>query len=57
MGCNTLRVLKNIKNCPVIIIPEDAEYTTLSELAFATDFKRTYHPEELKPIYNIDQGK
>lgn len=53
MGSNTVRVLKNIKNCPMLIIPEGAEYAALSEIAFATDFKRTYHTKELKPIITL----
>ena len=53
MGSNTVKVLKNIKNCPVLIIPEEAEFTTLSQIAFATDFKRTYHTGELKPIITL----
>src|SRR5690554_5609051 len=50
MGSNTVRILKSVKNCPVLAIPQHFKYRSPSEIAFATDFNRFYTPSELEPI-------
>ncbi len=55
MGGNTVRIIKSIKNCPVLAIPQHFEFITPSEIAFATDFNRFYTTSELRPL--IDMAK
>lgn len=55
MGSNTVRIIKSIKNCPVLAIPQHLEFVTPSEIAFATDFNRFYAQSELQPL--IDMAK
>jgi len=53
MGSNTVRIIKAVKNCPVLAIPQNFEYKTPSEIAFATDFNRFYSQSELQPIIDL----
>ena len=53
MGSNAVRVIKAVKNCPVLAIPEDFKFETPTEIAFATDFNRFYTQSELQPIINL----
>ncbi len=53
MGSNTVRIIKSIKNCPVLAIPQFFEFITPTEIAFATDFNRFYTQSELQPIIDL----
>ncbi len=53
MGSNTVRIIKAVKNCPVLAIPQHFEFEKLSEIAFATDFTRFYTLAELKPLIDL----
>lgn len=53
MGGNTVRIIKAIKNCPVLAIPQHFEFKTPSEIAFATDFNRFYTTSELRPLIDM----
>ena len=53
MGSNGVRVIKAVKNCPVLAIPENFKFETPTEIAFATDFNRFYTQSELQPIINL----
>ncbi len=55
MGSNTVRIIKSIKNCPVLAIPQNFKFVTPSEIAFATDFNRFYAQSELQPL--VDMAK
>jgi nucleotide-binding universal stress UspA family protein len=55
LGSNTVRVIKSIKNCPLLAIPQDFKFVTPTEIAFATDFNRFYTPSELMTL--IDMAK
>ncbi len=50
MGSNTVRIIKSIKNCPVLAIPQYFNFSTPSEIAFATDLNRFYSKSELEPL-------
>jgi len=55
MGTNTLNVIRHI-DCPVMIIPSEAQYTGLKKVAFTSDFKdvaRTTPFISLKKILDI----
>ncbi|WP_299431988.1 universal stress protein [uncultured Maribacter sp.] len=53
MGSNTVRIIKSIKNCPVLAIPERFDYSSPLEMAFATDFNRFYSLSELQPLITL----
>lgn len=53
MGSNTVRMIKSIKECPVLAIPENFGFITPSEIAFATDFNHFYSKNELQPLIDL----
>lgn len=53
MGSNAVRVIKSVKDCPVLAIPQNFEFQKPSEIAFATDFTRFYTKSELKPLMEL----
>jgi len=53
MGSNTVRIIKSVKNSPVLAIPQFFEYVKPSEIAFATDFNRFYSQSELQPMIDL----
>lgn len=53
MGSNTVRIIKSVKNCPVLAVPQDFKFITPTEIAFATDFNRFYTKSELQPLVEM----
>lgn len=53
MGSNTVRIIKAVKDCPVLAIPENFDYIKPTEIAFATDFNRFYTISELRPVMDL----
>lgn len=53
MGSNTVSVLKNINFCPLLAIPGSFDFTSPSQIAFATDYKHLYQKVELEPMISI----
>ncbi|UKM64339.1 universal stress protein [Flavobacteriaceae bacterium GSB9] len=49
-GTNTIQVIKNLKYCPVLIVPEDYDFVEPLQIAFPTDYNRFYRENELDPI-------
>lgn len=50
MGSNTIKVIKKIKNCPVLIVPDEHEFVEPKQITFPTDYNRFYDDEELRPL-------
>jgi nucleotide-binding universal stress UspA family protein len=53
LGSNTVRIIKAVKECPVLTIPKDFDYVKPQEVVFATDFKRYYSRTELQPLIEL----
>lgn len=53
MGSNTVRIIKALKQCPVLAVPQHFDYIKPTEIAFATDFNRFYTHSELKPVIDL----
>lgn len=53
MGSNTVRIIKSVKDCPVLAVPQYFEFITPNEIAFATDFNRFYTKSELQPLLEM----
>lgn len=52
-GSNTIRIIKSLKLCPVLIIPEEYDFVTPTQIAFPTDYNRYYSNKELKPLREL----
>ncbi|WP_100609880.1 universal stress protein [Confluentibacter lentus] len=52
IGSNAADVIKKVK-CTILIVPENATFTSLKEIAFPTDYFLTYGVNLLKPLYEI----
>src|SRR5690606_3347297 len=52
IGSNAADVIKKVK-CTTLIVPENATFTDLPEMAFPTDYFLAYGVNLLKPIYDI----
>ena len=52
-GSNTIDVMEEVRNCPVLAIPNVAKYTEPKEIVFPTSFKTHYKRRELKHLYEI----
>lgn len=52
IGSNAADVIKKVK-CTTLIVPENATFTNLNEIAFPTDYFLTYGVNLLKPLYDI----
>lgn len=54
-GSNAVNILKNITQCPVLVIPEKITVTenSLYEIVFATNYKYFYKRREIKPLLEI----
>ncbi len=53
MGSNTVKVIQKIKNCAILAVPDQMDFKTPKEIAFATDFKCFYTTESLKPLLEV----
>lgn len=52
-GSNTVRIIKKMRDCPVLIIPEEYDFVEPQQIAFPTDFNRFYDPAELRPLKDL----
>lgn len=52
-GSNTVKTIKSMTLCPVLIIPEDFEFTEPKQIAFPTDFNHFYGHIVLKSIKEL----
>lgn len=50
LGSNTVTIIKNVDDCPVMTIPEGYVFKKPNEIAFATDFNRCFSEVELRPL-------
>jgi nucleotide-binding universal stress UspA family protein len=51
-GSNTVNVIKKVKNCPILAVPDEFDFEDPKQIAFPTDFNRIYG-EELLPLKRI----
>lgn len=54
-GSNTLMAMENIRECPVLAVPEDFRFSTPKEIVFSTNFKATFKRKELNYLIEIAQ--
>ncbi len=49
-GSNTVMIMEKSRTCPVMAIPEEANYKDLKEIVFPTDYKMNFKRRELQDI-------
>ncbi|TYA92305.1 universal stress protein [Seonamhaeicola marinus] len=52
IGSNAANVITKVR-CATVVVPENAKYSSLKEIAFPTDFLSVYSPKTLEAITNI----
>lgn len=52
-GSNTIDVIKTLKICPTLIIPEEYDFNKPLQIAFPTDYNRFYSHKELRPLTQL----
>lgn len=53
MGSNAVKVIKAIRNRPVMVIPESYDFQILEKIIFPTDFTQFFEPFELGPLIEL----
>ncbi|MEJ1222491.1 universal stress protein [Sediminicola sp. 1XM1-17] len=53
MGSNTVRVIKAIRNCSILAVPEEFNFQQLTTIVFPTDYSRFYYSFELLPLAEL----
>jgi nucleotide-binding universal stress UspA family protein len=53
MGSNTVNVIKAIRNCSIVAVPEEFNFQKLEKVVFPTDFNRFYYRFELLPLEEL----
>ncbi|WP_420322022.1 universal stress protein [Flagellimonas sp.] len=53
MGTNSVRVLKSVRQCPIILVPHGYDLQQLESIVFPTDFSRFYDKYELTPLIEL----
>ena len=52
-GSNTVKVINKMRLCSILVVPEEYDFVTLKQIAFATGFSRDYVKKELKPLIEL----
>lgn len=52
-GSNTVHILKKMRLCPILIVPDEFDFVTPTQIAFPTDFSRVYEDQELKSLRTL----
>ena len=53
LGSNTVRIIKAVRKRPVLVVPEDYNYSKPEKIAFATDFRRNFSLDVIKPLTSL----
>lgn len=54
-GRNSVNVMENIRECPVLAIPRTISYKRLKEIVFPTNFKSIYNDREMGVLVDLAQ--
>ncbi|WCO02853.1 universal stress protein [Psychroserpens ponticola] len=52
-GSNTVHIIKKLKRCPVLIVPDEFDFIEPKQIAFPTDFNHLYDDKELDPLRDL----
>lgn len=53
MGSNTVKVIRKIGDCPVLVLPEGYTFVEPQQITFPTDFNRNYDEKELQSLKDL----
>lgn len=53
MGSNTVKLIQNIKGCPVIAVPKAYEFREPEIISFASDLKKLFSHQDLRPLHEL----
>ncbi len=53
MGTNSVRMVKSVRNCPIILVPNEFDLQKLERIIFPSDFSRFYDKYELMPLIDL----
>ncbi|UCD60353.1 MAG: universal stress protein [Flavobacteriaceae bacterium] len=53
LGSNTVRIIKAVRTCPILVVPENFEYIKPARIGFPTDFKRNFRTEVIEPMMQV----
>lgn len=56
LGSNAVRVLKKVRNCPILVIPEKYNFQSLRNIVFPTEYAHFFSKGQLKPLREIAEG-
>lgn len=54
-GSNTVKTIKKVKDCPILIVPDEYDFVPPKQIAFPTDYKRFFEDKEMRPIIELSQ--
>ena len=52
-GSNTLDVMEDVRNCPVLVIPCNKTYVEPKEIVFATSYKTHFKKREINHLFEV----
>ncbi|SHK38819.1 Nucleotide-binding universal stress protein, UspA family [Maribacter aquivivus] len=55
LGSNTVKVLNQIKNIPILVVPTGYNFQSLKSILFATDFSDSYKKNLFDPIIELSK--
>ncbi|WP_421809138.1 universal stress protein [Flagellimonas sp.] len=53
MGSNAVKVIKHIKNCAIVVVPESYDFQRLGSLVFPTEYAHFFPKNVLKPLLKL----
>ncbi|MBM1107367.1 universal stress protein [Aurantibacter crassamenti] len=53
LGTNTVRMIKSVKNRPIIAVPQICSFIKPTKIAFPTDFKHNFSADVLDPLISL----
>lgn len=53
MGSNTIKVIRKVTECPVLVLPEKFTFVEPKQITFPTDYNRSYDEKEIQVLKNL----
>ena len=53
LGSNAVRIIRSVKTCPILVVPESTNYKPPKQIALATNFQRSFDASVLEPLKNL----
>lgn len=53
MGSNTIKVIRRVTECPVLVLPENYTYVQPAKIVFPTDYNRRFEKKEFQALTDL----